>query len=109
MCATLRPSMGKRPAKQRAPRREHRGIELRTQEHVIAYLIELEHMIMALASQVTDALAAQDAKLANLSTEIDMFISTHQGQSAADVAALVERVTAQSAAVDAVVAKLTIT
>lgn len=61
---------------------------------------------MAVAANVTTALDAQDQKIADLSTKVDQFLATHQGNSEADAQAVVDRVTAQGAAVDAVAAKL---
>lgn len=100
--------MAPRQSATRAPRRSrrHPDRELRTVEHVIAFLLELEVFIMALDTRVTDALAAQDQKIADLSTKVDAFVASHQGQSDADVAELVGRVQAQGSAVDAVAAKL---
>ncbi len=100
--------MAKRPAKTRAPRREHKhGRDLRTLEHVIAYLLELEVKIMAVDQTVTDALAAQDQKLADLSKKVDDFIASHQSNSAADNASIVSSVQAQGSVVDGISAKLT--
>ncbi len=100
--------MAKRPAKTRAPRRAHKhGRDLRTLEHVIAYLLELEVKVMALDQTVTDAIAAQDKKLADLAATVDAFIASHQGTSAADSAAVVAAFQSEGAAVDAIAAKLT--
>ena len=66
----------------------------------------LEKLIMAVSQLVTDALAAQDAKIASLSQKVDDFIAAHQSNSAADDAAIVDRVNAQGAAVDQIAAKL---
>lgn len=102
--------MAKRSTVNRAPTRKpthhHHDRELHTLEHVIAFILELETQIMANDARVTAALDAQDAKIADLSTKVDAFIASHQGQSEADVAELVGRVNAQGAAVDAVAAKL---
>ena len=61
---------------------------------------------MALSQTVLAALDAEDQKIADLSKKVDDFIATHQGNSAADDQAVVDRVTAQGAAVDAISAKL---
>ncbi len=62
---------------------------------------------MALSATVLAALDAEDQKIAALSTKVDDFIATHQSNSAADDQAIVDRVTAQGSAVDAIAAKLT--
>jgi hypothetical protein len=113
--------MAKRtPTKKKPPFRCHDGREIKTLEHVIVLLLELEIMIMAVDQTVTDALsaqdaniAAQDAKLADLSAKVDAFIASHQGSSAADNAAIVAalqaqgtKVQAEGAVVDGIAAKL---
>jgi hypothetical protein len=93
-------------SKKHPPFRCHDGRVIQTLAHVIELALELEIKIMAVDQTVTDALAAQDAKIADLSTKVDAFIAAHQGTSAADNAAIVAAVQAQGQAVDAVAAKL---
>jgi hypothetical protein len=93
-----------------AGKRHHhdgRPCELRTLEHIIGFVLELESQIMALDQTVTDALAAQDKKISDLSASVDAFIASHQSNSAADNAAIVAAVQAQGSAVDTIAAKLT--
>ena len=92
----------------RKPRRtpKHPERTLRTLEHVIAFILELEITIMALDTTVTDALAAQDQKLKDLDAKVDAFIAAHQTNSAADNAAVVSAVAAQGTVVDSIAAKL---
>ena len=102
----------KNPAKTRkaAGKKHHhdgRPCELRTIEHVIDFILELESQIMALSQTVTDALAKQDAKLKDASDKLDAFIASHQTNSAADDAAVVAALDAQGAVVDSMTAKLT--
>jgi hypothetical protein len=92
--------------KTKPPFRCHDGREIKTLEHVIELLLELEIAHMALDQTVTDALTAQDAKIADLAAKVDAFIAAHQGNSAADNAAIVAAVQAQGAAVDAISGKL---
>ncbi len=87
--------------------KHHHGRELRTLAHLVEFVLTLESQIMALDKTVTDALAAQDAKIADLGTKVDAFIAGHQTNSAADNAAIVSAVQAQGTAVDAIAAKLT--
>jgi len=103
--------MAKRPStpKPRQPRaRRHNGHarELHTLEHVINAILELEEQIMALSQMVTDALAAQDQKIAALDTKVDAFIAAHQGNTAADDQAVVDALGKQGQAIDAISAKL---
>lgn len=99
--------MAKRtPTKKKPPFRCHDGREITTLEHIIVLTLELEIALMALSKTVTDALDSTDAKLAAESAKIDAFIAAHQGTSAADEQALVDRLTAQGAVVDANAAKL---
>jgi hypothetical protein len=103
--------MAKRPApksKPEKPQREHRhhGRDLHTHEHLVNAILELEEQIMALSQTVTDALAAQDAKIADAAAKVDAFIAAHQGNSAADDQAVVDALAKQGAAVDAISAKL---
>jgi hypothetical protein len=74
----------------------HKRITLRT----------LLEDFMALSQTVVAALDAEDQKIADLSQKVDAFIASHQSNSAADDQAVVDRVTAQGAAVDAISAKL---
>jgi hypothetical protein len=92
--------------KTKPPFRCHDGREIKTLEHVIELLLELEIAHMALDQTVTDALTAQDAKIADLAAKVDAFIASHQGSSAADNAAIVAAVQAQGTAVDAISSKL---
>lgn len=62
---------------------------------------------MALSQRLTDALAAQDEKIATNDRKVDEFIASHQGTSAADEQAVVDRLSAQGQALDATAAKLT--
>jgi hypothetical protein len=100
--------MAKAPAAKK-PRRMHKHPEreLRTLEHIIAFALELELRLMAVDQTVTDALAAQDQKLSDLSKKVDDFIASHQSNSAADNASIVSSVQAQGTAVDAISSKLT--
>lgn len=101
--------MAKRPAKQRAPRRTHHhgDRELHTHEAVVAFLLELEIKFMAVSQKVTDALAAQDAKISEIDQKVDAFIANHQTNSDADDQVVVDRLTAQGQALDSIGAKLT--
>ncbi len=99
--------MAKRPAAPKKPRKTPYPGEHHHRRRKPLTLCELQELIMAVAQTVTDALAAQDAKIADLSTKVDTFIATHQGNADADNAEIVNRVTAQGAAVDAIAAKLT--
>jgi hypothetical protein len=92
--------------KKKPPFRCHDGREIKTLEHIIVLTLELEIALMALDQTVTDALAAQDAKIADLAAKVDAFIAAHQGSSAADNAAIVAAVQAQGQAVDAISSKL---
>jgi hypothetical protein len=92
--------------KKHPPFRCHDGRVIATLEHVIVLTLELEIALMALSKTVTDALDSNDAKLAAESAKIDAFIAAHQGTSAADEQALVDRLNAQGAVVDANAAKL---
>jgi hypothetical protein len=92
--------------KKTPPFRCHDGREITTLEHIIVLTLELEIALMALDTTVTDALAAQDAKIADLAAKVDAFIAAHQGNSAADNAAIVAAVQAQGTAVDAISSKL---
>ncbi len=75
----------------------------RHKRHTLRTVLEL---VMALSQSVSDALNAQDQKLAALATKVDEFIASHQSNSAADDQAIVDRMTPQGAAVDAISAKL---
>jgi hypothetical protein len=88
------------------PLRCHDGRDIRTLEHVIVLALELEIALMSLDKTVTDALAAQDAKLADLAAKVDAFIAAHQGTSAADSAAVVSALQAEGSVVDGIAAKL---
>ncbi len=83
------------------------GRLLKTLAHVIDFILNLEEHIMAVDKSVTDALAAQDAKLADLSAKVDAFIAAHQTNSAADNASIVSSVNAQGSVVDGIAGKLT--
>ncbi len=69
-------------------------------------LLLLEEWIMALSQVVTDKLDSEDQKIADFGKKLDDFIATHQGNQAADDAALVARLDAQGQAIDAASAKL---
>jgi len=102
--------MAKRPAPKSKPETHHahhgRARELRTLAHVLEFLIELEEQIMAVSQKVSDALAAQDQKISDLSAKVDAFVASHQSASAADDQAVTDKLAAQGAAVDAIAAKL---
>ena len=103
--------MAKRPAPVKTPKpprelRHNHGRKLHTLEHVIDAILELEEQIMALSKTVTDALAAQDAKIADAAAKVDAFIAAHQGTSAADDQAVVDALGKQGQAIDAITAKL---
>lgn len=66
----------------------------------------LEKLIMAVSQTVTDALDAQDRKIADLSQKVDDFVASHSGSNPADDQAIVDRLVKQGASVDAIAAKL---
>lgn len=103
--------MAKRPTSTRKPAAKHRHhdgrpCELRTLEHVIGFILTLEEQIMAVDARITDAQAALDGKIADLSKKVDDFIASHTANTEADVQAIVSKTTDEGAAVDAIGAKL---
>ncbi len=79
---------------------------LKTLAHVVEFILHLEAKHMALDKTVTDALALQDQKLADLAAKVDAFIAAHQTNSAADNAAMVAAVQAEGTVVDGITQKL---
>jgi cell division protein FtsB len=86
--------------------RSHHGRELSTLVHVIEFLLEIEVKTMAVDQKIVDAQAALDSKIAALDAKVDAFVAAHSANSAADVQAVVDKLTAEGAALDATAAKL---
>ncbi len=96
------PHPGEHPPQK--PRHKHEHDDCHDDE--IKTILQLERLIMALAQTVTDALQAQDTKLANLAAKVDAFIAGG-GNTSADNQAIVDHLNAQGVTVDQISAKLT--
>ncbi len=87
------------------PKTSHRRV-LKTLAHAIEFLFELEQKQMALDQRIVDAQAALDGKIKDLDAKVDAFVASHTANTETDVQAIVDKTTAEGAAVDAVAAKL---
>ncbi len=82
------------------------GRVLKTLQHAIAFLLELEQNDMALDQRILDAQTALDGKIADLNAKVDAFVASHTANTEADVQAIITKTTEEGAAVDAIGAKL---
>ena len=101
------PQRGRKPRAVKLAYLSADGTAITTLTDAIELLLALEIDHMTLAQTITDALLAQDAKIADLSMKVDSFLAAQQTNTDEETAAILAHVKAEGDALDAIAAKLT--